>query len=175
MTEKTGTTGARAMLEAAGDRGELLVEIDAPRHPGAVALYRLWQELKPAEDGLPRRDDLSFERLTELGIVSNCFVIEPLDGGRDWRYRLLGTAITWLFGGDATNIPFSKHFLPEEAELCIRLSNRVAQSRMPVFLFGRFQPGDFSGTLETMSLPVLARDGNTVWLVGASFPVESGP
>ncbi len=172
MSDEAGKTGGRVLLEASGSDGELLVEIDAPRHPGAVALYRLWQEMTPA-DGLPNRSDFSFERLAELGIVSNCFVIEPLEDGRDWRYRLLGTAITWLFGGDATNIPFSQHFRPEEAELCIRLSNRVAQSRKPIFLFGRFQPGDFSGTLETMSLPVFGRDGNTVWLIGASFPVET--
>jgi len=171
MTGKSGTSSGRTMLDPA--EGDLLVEIGGPRHPGAVALYRLWLDVKPAGDALPQRDDITFERLTELGIVSNCFVIEPLEDGRDWRYRLLGTAITWLFGGDATNIPFSQHFTPEEAELCIRLSNRVAQSRQPVFLFGRFQPGDFSGTLETMSLPVLGRDGKTVWLIGASFPVET--
>jgi hypothetical protein len=170
MTERRGTTGERVRLDP-GD-GDLLVEIDGPRNPGAVALYQLWQSLKP-ENGLPLRDEFSFERLQDIGIVANCFVIESLDGGRDWRYRLLGTAITWLFGGDATNIPFSRHFEPAEAELCIRLSNQVAQSRQPVFLFGRFQPGDFSGTLETMSLPVLARDGETVWLIGASFPVET--
>lgn len=165
--------GERAMLQPA-DGGELLVEIEAPRNPGAVALYQLWQSLKPA-DGLPSREEFTFEKLTELGIIGNCFVIEPMDGGRDWRYRLLGSQITWLFGGDATNIPFSQHFLPEEAELCIRLSNQVAQSGKPVFLFGRFTPGNFSGTLETMSLPVVGRDGSTVWLIGASFPMETPP
>lgn len=168
MTEKTGTPGEPAVSEPPGD--ELLVEIESPRHQGAVALYRLWQELKPV-DGLPLRTDFSFERLGHLGILGNCFVIEPLDGGRDWRYRLLGSQITWLFGGDATNVPFSKHFDAEEAELCIRLSNRVATSGRPVFLFGHFRTGDFSGTLETMSLPVLGRDGAVVWLLGASFPI----
>jgi hypothetical protein len=169
MTDKTGRRGERAMLEA--DDGDLLAEIDAPRHPGAVALFGLWQSLKPAA-GLPARNEFSFERMGELGILGNCFVIEPLDGGRDWRYRLLGSQITWLFGGDATNIPFSRHFDAEEAELCIRLSNRVAQTRQPIFLFGRFRTGDFSGTLETMSLPVLGRDGVSVWLLGASFPSD---
>lgn len=160
---------ARAVLEPAG--GDLLVEIAAPVHAGAIALHRLWLDLKPA-DGLPARDLFSFERLGSLGILGNCFVIEPVDGGRDWRYRLLGSRITWLFGQDVTNVPFSQHFDPEEAELCIRLSNRVAQSGRPLFLTGRFRTGDFSGSLETMSLPVLARDGHAVWLMGASFPSE---
>jgi hypothetical protein len=168
MTVTTGPAD-RPMLE--GGDGDLLVEIDGPRNPLAVAMYDLWRSLAPP-DGLPNREDFTFERLANLGILGNCFVIEPMDGGRDWRYRLLGSQITWLFGGDATNIPFSQHFEGEEAELCIRLSNRVAQTRKPVFLFGRFTPGNFSGTLETMSLPVLGRDGSTVWLIGASFPSE---
>lgn len=161
--------GKRALLEPVGDN--LLAEIPAPRNPGAVALYQLWLSLKP-EGGLPAREAFGFETLAGLGIVGNCFVIEPIEGGRDWRYRLLGSQITWLFGGDATNIPFSQHFSPEEAEICIRLSNQVAQSRQPIFLVGRFSPGDFSGDLETMSLPVLGRDGETVWLIGASFPTN---
>ena len=152
-----------------GPGGDLLAEIPAPRHDGAVALYRLWQELAPA-GGLPARDAFTFERLGRLGILGNFFVIEPLDGGRDWHYRLLGSHITWLFGADVTNVPFTRHFDATEAELCIRLSNRVAQSRQPVFLIGSFRTGDFSGQLETMSLPVLGRDGSAVWLVGASFP-----
>lgn len=154
-----------------GDEGDLLTEIPQPVHAGAIALYRLWQALTPA-GSLPTRDDFTFEQLGALGILGNFFVVEPLDGGRDWRYRLLGTHITWLFGGDATNIPFTRHFDATEAELCIRLSNRVAQTRQPVFLVGSFRTGDFSGRLETMSLPVLGRDGVSVWLIGASFPSD---
>src|SRR3546814_4665231 len=87
----------------------LLTEIPQPQHAGAVALYRLWQDLTPA-GGLPARDGFTFERLGALGILGNFFVVEPLDGGRDWRYRLLGTHITWLFGADVTNVPFTRHF-----------------------------------------------------------------
>ncbi|MFC3677604.1 PAS domain-containing protein [Ferrovibrio xuzhouensis] len=155
--------------ELSGAEGDLLTEIPQPQHAGAVALYRLWQELTPT-GGLPARDDFTFERLGALGILGNFFVVEPLDGGRDWRYRLLGTHITWLFGADVTNVPFTRHFDETEAALCIRLSNRVAQTRQPVFLVGSFRTGDFSGRLETMSLPVLGRDGAAVWLIGASFP-----
>src|SRR3546814_14969659 len=71
----------------------LLTEIPQPQHAGAVALYRLWQDLTPA-GGLPARDGFTFERLGAPGILGNFFVVEPLDGGRDWRYRLLGTPLT---------------------------------------------------------------------------------
>jgi len=168
MGSSPDQNGRAVLLPMAGD---LLTEITAPVHDGARGLYRLWQQLKPA-DGLPARDDFTFERLAALGILGNCFVIEPLDDGRDWRYRLLGSHITWLFGADVTNMPFSRHFDPDEAELCIRLSNRVARTRQPVFLAGSFRTGDFSGQLETMSLPVFGRGSDTVWLVGATFPSD---
>lgn len=167
-----------ALQNSFGDTGErfqtseLFHEIPAPVDPHCQAMAALWRELCPP-DGLPARGDFTFERLRAIGVLGNTFVIEPIgahpDYGTDWRYRLMGTNIAWMFGSDPTNIPFSQHFLPDEARVCIDFSNQVAQSRRPVFLIGRLRSGDFSGTLETMSLPILAPDGETVWLLGVSF------
>src|SRR5690606_19861324 len=100
-------------------------------------------------------------------------VIEPLAGGRDWRYRLVGADIVWMFGRDVTGIPFSQHFTPAEAAKCIAFSGQVARSRQPVFLRARFASRGHSVVLlETMSLPVWSRGRSDIWLIGASFPVE---
>jgi len=148
--------------------GPLFEEMPAPRHPGAAGLHALWRRLLSTE-GLPRRADFSMERIAELGLLGRFFVIEPLHGGRDWRYRLLGSKLVWLFGRDVTGIPFSEHFFPAEAERCIALSNRVARSGRPLFLRARFASGGHLGELETLSLPIRGPSRQT-WLVGASFP-----
>lgn len=149
-----------------------LVIIPAPTVAGAQALYRFWLDRQSGSE-LPRRDDFTFDALKQIGVLGHEFVIEPIEGGRDWRYRLVGSNIVWMFGRDPTNVPFTRHFLPDEAAQCIAFSNRVTQSREPVFLRARFASAGHSATLlETMSLPVLGRGGNEVWLIGASYPVE---
>lgn len=164
---------------------ELFAEIAGPVDPRCQAMAALWRQLcsppgnapadapADARGSLPRRSDFTFERLQAIGVLGNTFVIEPIGPhavyGTDWRYRLMGTNIAWMFGSDPTNIPFSKHFMPDEARVCIDFSNQVAASRKPVFLMGKLRSGYYSGTLETMSLPVLAPDGETIWLLGVSF------
>lgn len=144
-------------------------ELEEPRDPGAVSLYQLWQELKPVE-GLPPRSAFSFERIAELGLLGQFFVIEPIQGGEDWQYRLVGSQLRWLFGREATGRSFKQHYDPANAAERIELSNRVARSGQPIFLFARFLYRGRPGHYETMSLPVLSPDGQEVWLVGASFP-----
>src|SRR5690625_7382683 len=121
-------------------------ELAAPRAAGAVALYRLWQEVKPP-DGLPPRSAFSFERIGELGLLGQFFVIEPLNGGEDWQYRLVGSQLRWLFGRDATGRPFREHYDPVNSAERIALSNRVARSVQPVFLWASFlycgRPGEY--------------------------------
>ncbi|MBX3452964.1 PAS domain-containing protein [Ferrovibrio sp.] len=166
MQNAFGRTGERL------ETSELFREIPAPVDPRCQAMAALWVELCPA-DSLPARSDFTFERLQAIGVLGNTFVIEPIGAhavyGIDWRYRLMGTNIAWMFGSDPTGLPFSEHFLPDEARVCIDFSNQVAASRKPVFLMGKLRSGDYSGTLETMSLPVLAPDGEAVWLLGVSF------
>ena len=150
-----------------------LVAIPAPLMPGARALYRFWLDKRPdpaavaegGSDNLPERDDFTFDALKQIGVLGHEFVIEPLDGGRNWRYRLVGANIIWMFGRDPT--------IRDEATQCIAFSNQVAQSRQPVFLRARFASEGHSSTLlETMSLPVWSRGRSEIWLIGASYPVE---
>jgi len=167
-------TGSSASISQGWSDSPAFQEIPEPRHPKTQALYRHWLDHKPVE-GLPSRGAFGFEAMHALGLMGHLFVIEPIEGGWDWRYRLLGSEIVWMFGNDVTNVPFREHMEPREAETCITLSNRVAQSGKPMFLFARFVSGDHSGTLETMSLPVRSPDGGSVWLIGCSVSGEPGP
>ena len=152
----------------------LLLPIPAPAVPGTQALFQLWRAAKgDGADDLPDRDEFSIETLKRIGVLGHEFIIEPIEGGRDWRYRLVGADIVWMFGHDPTGTPFTQHFVPFEAEKCIAFSNQVARSRQPVFLRARFvSEGHSASLLETMSLPVWSRGRKEIWLIGASFPVE---
>jgi hypothetical protein len=141
----------------------------APQHPLAKRLYALWQAAERC-DGLPTRDFFSFELLAENGLLGQVFLLEPIAGGLDWRYRLLGTKLVWMFGHDVTHMPFSTFLRPAEASQAIAMSNRAAEDRAALFLRGRYSYNGELGDVESMSLPVLSRCGGEVWLLGASFP-----
>ncbi|MCR9256546.1 MAG: PAS domain-containing protein [Alphaproteobacteria bacterium] len=144
-------------------------DIDALSFPRAVLLYEYYLAKKPADGGLPIRSDFDFFELKPF--LPYLFIAEPTSGGADWRYRLLGTRLVFRFGRDSTGIPFSKHFEADGvAEDAIKLSNDVAASGRPRFFTAQFSDTQSSQTrLETMSLPILAPDGETVWLFGGTF------
>jgi hypothetical protein len=143
-------------------------EIAAPHAADAVALHGYWRSLA-APPALPWRRQIEMDRLAEIGCLDSVFILEPIEGGVDWRYRLLGTRIVQIYGGEVTNIPLRNHMTPDEAETAIRLSNHVRRTREPLFLKARFVSGEHSVPVETMSLPILGRDEDDVWLFGGTF------
>ncbi len=147
--------------------------LTAPNSPEAKNLYEYWRSLHrdtgtSGQETLPRRKDITLESLAALGCADRVFILEPLVDG-DWQYRLLGSEIVRYFGRDVTGIPLRRHMVKEEADKAITLSNRAVAELIPIFLNVQFVSGDYSGMIETMSLPILARDDGDIWLFGGSF------
>jgi len=142
--------------------------VDAPISEDARALHAYWRGLADPPD-LPWRRQITMEDLGALGCLDSVFILEPTTDRRDWRYRLLGTRIVQMYGSEVTNVPLREHMTPEEADLAISLSNHVRETLRPIFLKARFVSGDHQVPIETMSLPILGRDVNDVWLFGGTF------
>ncbi|MCR9256545.1 MAG: PAS domain-containing protein [Alphaproteobacteria bacterium] len=144
-------------------------KIEALSFPRGLQLLEYYRSKIPRDGGLPHRDQFEFSEL--LPLAPYMFIAEPISGGADWRYRLLGTRLVARFGQDYTNRPFSENFrelgLVQDA---IELSNQVAKEGKPRFFAARFTDTETRQIrLETMSLPILAPDGETVWLLGGTF------
>lgn len=140
----------------------------APNGVQARALFGYWRSLA-TPPALPARTQIAMDELARLGCLDSVFIVEPIDGGRDWKYRLLGTRIVDLYGAEVTNIPFRDHMTSAEADEAIALSNSVRESRAPLFLRARFVSGTYSTPIETMSLPITGRDADDIWLFGGTF------
>ena len=68
-------------------------------HPSCVYLRNYW-DAKRGTRTMPSRTDISPAQLKDhLGWV---MILEVLPGGRDFRYRLIGTLVTQYFWGDST-------------------------------------------------------------------------
>jgi len=112
-----------------------------------------------------------------LGVLANLYVLSPLDGGRDWVYRLIGTGICHRYREDRSWQTFRAFLSEENAGRIIALSNEIARTGVPRFfnLLPREIHLDWL-KLETMSLPVLSDDGSETWLLGGTFfSDEHGP
>lgn len=143
--------------------------VSEPKHPKARLLYDRWREQHHGTGDLPTRDAFHFEELGAHGLLGHVFILEPLDGGHDWRFRLLGSKILWMFGRDVTNVPLRTAYSFEEAEYRIKLSNWVADEQIPLFLEGQHESGDDKSEIEVQALPVKSRDHTAIWLIGTAF------
>jgi hypothetical protein len=67
------------------------------RHAQVREFAELW-EAKRGERPLPLRDDFPFEELAPW--FGHVLIMDVIDGGRDFRYRMIGTAITEFLDRD---------------------------------------------------------------------------
>jgi len=127
-----------------------------------------YREGKRPPGGLPRRDDIVAYEIPHL--LSNLMIAEPIDGGADWIYRLVGTAIVARSGRDTTGMRMRQIFPPEVADVYIGDYRRGVENRAPWFARGYFVlPGTEHVQFESVGLPILGRDGATVWLLLGVF------
>ncbi len=72
----------------------------------ARKLYEFWQSLAP---GIPQSNQLKFGKL-DPSMMSNMVILDILDGGKDYQWRLFGTTHADQYGEDLTGC------------VCLRLS-----------------------------------------------------
>ena len=128
------------------------------RHPKLDALCELW-ESKRKGGALPARADFDvFELRPWLGHLN---VIEVIDGGRDYRYRLHGNDLVQLLGMDLTGRRLSD--LAPEMQGTIRAEHEeVLATRGPCwFSRNRFNRDADHLRIVKLTLP-LAADGETI-------------
>lgn len=154
-----------------------VVEIPRLTFPPAIRLYDFYLAQRAAAEGLPRRAEFSQPAMQKLGVLSNLFILSPVDGGRDWVYRLIGTGICHRYRNDRSWQTMRQFLSEENAERIVALNNDIARSGEPRFfnLLPRKIHLDWL-TLETMSLPILSNDGKETWILGGTFfSDEHGP
>jgi hypothetical protein len=84
-------------------------------------LKNYWDE-KRGTRTMPRRADISPAQLKEhLGWV---MILETMPGGRDFRYKLIGTLVTQYFSQDSTGKTVAEAFAPN-GEAVIKAVNSV--------------------------------------------------
>jgi hypothetical protein len=103
-------------------------------------------------------------------LLPHLLIAEPIDGGSDRVFRLVGTAIVSRGGHDTTGMRVRQVFAPDVADAYIADYQRGVASRAPWFARGYFAiPGKEHVRFESVGLPIFGRVGVTVWLLIGVF------
>jgi len=141
--------------------------IPAPTHPLAQQLLTYWQSRCPP-GGVPARDAIAAADIPRL--LPYLQILEPIDGGRDWAYRLVGTQLTARYSFDWTGQRVSRLYTPERAAWLINSCNGATRGSAAGFAIGRLRiPGREHVLYEIVVLPILGRDSATRWLLHGIF------
>lgn len=141
-----------------------VAEVDAPLHPKNRALLDYWSARMDATGQVHRRDVHPADLKKILGGI---FIVEPVDGGKDLLYRLVGSENERRLGMRCMGRRFTQCYSSRMAADQIVFHTRVAAERKPAFLRGRLLGLDLEYVdFEACYLPVITEDGGWQMLGG---------
>jgi hypothetical protein len=143
---------------AAGDDDSFILP-QLRRRAELCALHRFWLDKKLRAGGrLPGRSSIKPEELKAwLGWIN---LMEVVDGGRDYVFRLYGSHVAREFGRDLTGRSVTE-LPPEHVPIVTAPFQRVIRDRLPCATRHLIQLEGRSFVWERLVLP-LAEDGGTV-------------
>lgn len=145
---------------------------DAAAMPPLLAeLYRCWRDLAPP-GGLPHLSQITPMAVRPaLGYVS---LLDPVDGGTEFRYRLYGSAMAAISGFDLTGklqseAPVSAHL----REFVIAIDRAVYRTGRPFYSCHR--PGNARrvAAWHRLSLPLVNDQGAVARLLAVNLPLSA--
>lgn len=99
------------------------------RDPELHAFLDYWNA-KRGDRAMPARTEISPKELKAW--LHRIHIYDVIDGGRDFRVRLMGTAIVQAFGADVTGTLLSAEVNPEIRGRIFRILRQVVSEKAPV-------------------------------------------
>jgi hypothetical protein len=150
--------------------GYRLAEKSEPDHPANRWLIAYWEARRGA-DGVALRKDMSFSDLKLL--LPGFFVVEPMDNGRDFVFRLAGTEIEERLSLRVTGRRFTECY-GESAAGAINFYMRVLSDVKPHVLRGNFLGrGIEYADFEAVHMAVRGQSG-VMQVCGTMFDMSKG-
>jgi len=133
-----------------------------------VVIHSYWQSKRRARRMPPRADIVPSELTLHLPQI---LLVDVLDGGKNFRYRLLGTRLTPYFPQMATGRTFTEPLAPFGAETVagtIAVYRSIVNERQAALVKG---PGKYyhqdAKTFEAVLMPLSDDDLNVTMVFGA--------
>jgi hypothetical protein len=134
------------------------------REPVLRNLHAYW-ESRRGDRPMPARADIDIVQIPTL--LPYLFLIDVLDAGRDFRFRLAGTHIRDVTDDEVTGQHVGEAFPPDFGAEVRRIWSKVVEKRRPVCGRGRlWVPGREHVTWEGVAMPLAEDDGVVNMLLG---------
>ncbi|HEX7775673.1 MAG TPA: PAS domain-containing protein [Parvibaculum sp.] len=151
--------------------------LDKPEHPGIAALTAYW-ESKRNGNAMPDRRDIVPSEIVKL--LPNLHICEVLEDGRDFRFRLFGTALVTVLGAEMTGKRVSEIgggsivSKPDAARRrWLDVTSRAYEGRHPVFASGHLVNTIRRNVRwHSFAAPLTAGGAATEQILGAIFFIE---
>ena len=154
-------------LPAVAGLSFILVDPAAVTQPVLRPVLDYWEQ-KRAGRAMPRRQDIEPAELKAY--LPHISLVEPLPGG-DFRYRLVGSAITERYGRNSTGKTF-REIYPDRPDIALwltRVMEAVVAHRRPVLATGSLGAVGKEHVLsEALLLPLSDDAGNVTTIFGAT-------
>jgi hypothetical protein len=149
----------------------------SPPHALSPSLQRLadlWEKLR-GECDLPRRSD--FHPTDASWLLGHLYLVDVLDGGEDYFYRLSGTVVKEIYGLELQGKRLGT-LRKEKLKQALRTNyETVIATRRPMAQRGRLSwPNGSHIGIERLLLPFTDDDGNPCTILGAvvcDVPLET--
>lgn len=162
--------GRAALDPSENYRYEFLPRKD-PEHPLSKILMDYWRSCEE-RGGMRMGRDIPHRTLSK--VLAYVAITEPVDGWRNGRMRLVGSALTNRFGRDITGLLLSDLFVYDDPEMLATMlagAKAAATKRKPGIATDRVLLGDQERMRnEVIVLPVESPDGNEMWALTGTFP-----
>lgn len=146
---------------------EVRTEIPTPTQYGACLLLDQWR-MQEARGGFVVGRDVPSRDLAS--ILRNIALCEPIDGARDFRVRLAGTAFMRRFGRDITGLNLSRIYDGRSFEEKREALEGIIHSRKPVITDVKITRNTrMVMRFESLGLRVLSPDRKDIWVMGGLF------
>ncbi|GMV61487.1 MAG: hypothetical protein AMXMBFR74_06560 [Parvibaculum sp.] len=107
--------------------------LERPKHPALASLLACWEE-KRAGRPFPDRADIRPEEFRRM--LPHVGIVEVLDGGADFRFRLSGAELSAITGFDRTGERFSEMKAASDSKLTDEvMRTRWSEAMRAVLLF----------------------------------------
>lgn len=125
-------------------------------------LYDYWDGRRGVW-AMPRRADI--DPIDMRDWLARVVLVDVIDGGAQFRYRLIGTELTQLRGRDATGLTVEEAWPAADAEIVLAGYRDVVARREPVFCHATQGPRSARRPQAGIMLLPLSKDGERVDMI----------
>jgi len=153
--------------------------LEGPENAEAIALHDYWRS-KRGDRPMPDRSDIVPSEFVRM--LPSVAIIEVIDGGRDFRFRLFGSELATWMGCDRTGQRFSEmqpapgsDLTPEQAQKrWIDVASGALAAARPIFPKAPVLTAGAVLTMHAVIMPLTAGGTEIEQLFGGAF-VTSTP